>query len=187
MIAQSQQSWLNYSPAGETPDELFDSHGSVRSHWKRFYAALETLGAAELSRRWVEAQDLIRENGVTYNVYGDPRGLNRPWQLDPIPFLIAAEEAEILERGLLQRGRLLEALMLDLYGPQQCLTTGLVPRELVFANPAFLRSCHHMRVSHDRYLHLYAANIGRGSDGAFRVLGDRTQSPSGAGYALENR
>jgi uncharacterized circularly permuted ATP-grasp superfamily protein/uncharacterized alpha-E superfamily protein len=187
MIAQSQPSWLNYSPAGETPDELYDSQGSVRSHWKRFYAALETLGAPALSRRWVEAQDLIRENGVTYNVYGDPRGLNRPWQLDPIPLLIAAEEAEILERGLLQRGRLLEALMLDLYGPQQCLTTGLVPRELVFANPAFLRSCHHMRVSQDRYLHLYAANIGRGSDGAFRVLGDRTQSPSGAGYALENR
>ncbi len=189
MIAQtqSQAGWLNYSPAGETPDELYDSHGSVRSHWKNFYSSLAALGAAELSRRWVEAQDLIRENGVTYNVYGDPRGMNRPWQLDPIPLLIAAEEAEILERGLIQRGRLLEALMLDLYGPQHCLATGLVPRELVFANPAFLRSCHHMRVAQDRYLHLYAANIGRGSDGAFRVLGDRTQSPSGAGYALENR
>ena len=77
--------------------------------------------------------------------------------------------------------------MLDLYGPQQCLATGLVPRELVFANPAFLRPCHHMQVPLNRYLHLYAANIGRGVDGAFRVLGDRTQSPSGAGYALENR
>src|SRR5436190_14214105 len=187
MIAQTLSSWLDYSPAGQTHDELYDSQGSVRSHWITFRNSLETLGAAELSRRWVEAQDLIRENGVTYNVYGDPRGMNRPWQLDPIPLLIAAEEAEILECGLIQRGRLLEALMLDLYGPQQCLATGLVPRELVFANPAFLRPCHHMPVSQGRYLHLYAANIGRGSDGAFRVLGDRTQSPSGAGYALENR
>ena len=187
MIAQTQQSWLDYSSAGQTPDELYDSQGGVRPHWKSFRKSLDTLGAAELTRRWVEAQDLIRENGVTYNVYGDPRGMNRPWQLDPIPLLIAAEEAEILERGLIQRGRLLEALMLDLYGPQQCVATGLLPRELIFANPAFLRPCHHMRVSQNRYLHLYAANIGRGTDGAFRVLGDRTQSPSGAGYALENR
>jgi uncharacterized circularly permuted ATP-grasp superfamily protein/uncharacterized alpha-E superfamily protein len=190
MIEQSQQTspgWLDYSPAGSTPDELYDPQGRVRPHWTNFRKSLESLGAAELTRRWVEAQDLIRENGVTYNVYGDPRGLNRPWQLDPIPLLISAEEAEILERGLIQRGRLLEALMRDLYGPQQCLALGLLPRELVFANPAFLRSCHHMRVSQDRYLHLYGANIGRGADGAFRVLGDRTQSPSGAGYALENR
>ena len=199
MIGQSQQStsislpvaaeagWLDYSPAGPTPDELYDSQSGVRAHWQTFRKSLESLGAAELSRRWVEAQALIRENGVTYNVYGDPRGMNRPWQLDPIPLLIAAEEAESLERGLIQRGRLLEALMVDLYGPQQCLAAGLVPRELVFANPAFLRPCHHMQVPQGRYLHLYAANIGRGVDGAFRVLGDRTQSPSGAGYALENR
>ena len=120
-------------------------------------------------------------------MYGDPRGLNRPWQLDPIPFLISPEEARTLERGLIQRGRLLEALMRDFYGPQKSLESGLIPRELIFANPAFLRSCHNLEPSNGRYLHLYAANIGRGVDGVFRVVGDRTQSPSGAGYALENR
>jgi uncharacterized circularly permuted ATP-grasp superfamily protein/uncharacterized alpha-E superfamily protein len=179
--------WLDYLPQPEIPDELFDPAAGVRPHWSVFLESLKGLGAAELTRRWTEAQHLIRENGVTYNVYGDPRGLNRPWQLDPIPLLIASDEAQALERGMIQRGRLLEALMADLYGPQLCLAEGLLPRELVFGNPAFLRPCHNVRVSGNRRLHLYAANIGRGADGAFRVLGDRTQSPSGAGYALENR
>jgi uncharacterized circularly permuted ATP-grasp superfamily protein/uncharacterized alpha-E superfamily protein len=179
--------WLEYLPHPEIPDELFDPAAGVRSHWNVLLESLKGLGAAELTRRWTEAQHLIRDNGVTYNVYGDPRGMNRPWQLDPIPLLIASDEAQSLERGMIQRGRLLEALMADLYGPQQCLAEGLLPRELVFGNPAFLRPCHNVRVSGSRYLHLYAANIGRGPDGAFRVLGDRTQSPSGAGYALENR
>ncbi len=179
--------WLDYAPAPAIPDELLDNSDGVRAHWNVFLNSLRSLGAAEISRRWIEAQHLIRENGVTYNVYGDPRGMNRPWQLDPIPLLIAPEEARILERGLIQRGRLLEALMYDLYGPQQCLSEGLLPRELVFANPAFLRPCHNIQVAGNRYVHLYAANIGRAADGAFRVLGDRTQAPSGAGYALENR
>ncbi len=179
--------WLDYSPQPQIPDELFDRAAGVRAHWNVFLKSLEGLGSAELGRRWTEAQHLIRENGVTYNVYGDPRGLNRPWQLDPIPLLIASEEAQTLERGLTQRGLLLEALMRDLYGAQRCIAEGLLPRELVFANPAFLRPCHNIRVAGDRYVQLYAANIGRGGDGEFRVLGDRTQSPSGAGYALENR
>jgi len=179
--------WLDYVSAAPVPDELYDPAGSIRAHWHTFLNALRTMGSPELSRRWAEVQHLIRENGVTYNVYGDPRGMNRPWQLDPIPLLISAAESQFLERGLIQRGRLLEALMHDLYGPQRCLTEGLLPRELVFANPAFLRPCHGIGVSENRFIHLYAANIVRAADGAFRVLGDRAQAPSGAGYALENR
>jgi uncharacterized circularly permuted ATP-grasp superfamily protein len=179
--------WLDYPPRTGMPDELFDSAGEVRPHWELFLASLRELGLPELTRRWNEAKHLIHENGVTYNVYGDPRGMNRPWQLDPIPQLISQSDAETLEQGLIQRGRLLEILMQDLYGPQRTLATGLLPRQLVIHNPAFLRSCHNINVPANRYLHLYAANIGRGADGIFRVLGDRTQSPSGAGYALENR
>ena len=179
--------WLKYCPSPGTPDELFDESGNVRGHWEMFLGSLQALGIEELTRRWAEARHLIQENGVTYNVYGDPRGMNRPWQLDPIPQLISPHDAEVLEAGLIQRGRLLEALMQDLYGPQHCLRAGLLPRELVFHNPAFLRPCHNIRVPGDRYLHQYAANIGRAADGKFRVLGDRTQAPSGAGYALENR
>ncbi|MGE5193191.1 MAG: circularly permuted type 2 ATP-grasp protein, partial [Deltaproteobacteria bacterium] len=179
--------WLDYRPDPCIPDELYDPAGGVRAHWNVFLNVLNELGPAGLARRWTEAQHVIRENGVTYHVPGDPQGTTRTWQLDPIPLLIAADEAQALERGLIQRGRLLEALMQDLYGRQHSLAEGLLPRELVFGNPAFLRACHNLSVAGKRYVHLYAANIGRAADGAFRVLQDRAQAPSGAGYVLENR
>src|SRR5439155_346291 len=183
----STEDWLGYAPTAGASDEVFESSGQVRPHWSGLLESLVQLGLPELTRRWEEAQHLIRENGITYNVYGDPRGMERPWQLDPIPLLISPAEAKDLEAGLVQRGRLLEALGQDLYGPQRCLAEGYLPPELLFPNPAFLRSCHGMCLPQRRMLHLYAANIGRTSAGGFCVLGDRTQSPSGAGYGLENR
>ncbi len=149
--------------------------------------ALRTLGVVELTHRWEEAKQIIRENGVTYNVYGDPRALDRPWQLDPVPLLISSEEAAYLENGLAQRARLLDAILVDLYGPQRLLREGLIPAEIIYGHPGFLRPCHGIAIPVNRFLYLYAADIGRGHDGAFHVIGDRTQAPSGAGYALENR
>src|SRR6478672_10289590 len=136
-------------------DEAADAAGRRRPHWAGFFRALDDLGPAELTRRWRDAQHLIRENGVTYNVYGDPRGIARPWQLDPVPLVIAPAEAAHLERGLVQRARLLELVLADLYGPQQLLNGGLVPPELVFPNPGFLRPCHGIRLPDGRFLHLY--------------------------------
>jgi uncharacterized circularly permuted ATP-grasp superfamily protein/uncharacterized alpha-E superfamily protein len=175
--------------AGGLPgfDEAFDRAGTPRPHWTRFFAALRELGTPELLRRWRDAREFIRGNGVTYNVYGDPDGTDRPWQLDPVPLLLPPEEAAALERGLTQRARLLELVLTDLYGPQQLLKGGFLPPELVYPNPGLLRPLHGVRVPGGRFLHLYAANLGRGADGRWRVIGDRTQAPSGAGYALENR
>jgi uncharacterized circularly permuted ATP-grasp superfamily protein/uncharacterized alpha-E superfamily protein len=178
---------LAYAPPAGGHDEAADPAGTPRPHWGPFFDALGDLGPAELVRRWRDAQHLIRENGVTYNVYGDPNGIARPWQLDPIPLAVPPAEAAALEAGLTQRARLLEHVLADLYGPQRLLRDGLLPPELVFPNPGFLRPCHGVRVPGGRYLHMYGANLGRGSDGRWRVLGDRTQAPSGAGYALENR
>ncbi|MDY3562933.1 circularly permuted type 2 ATP-grasp protein [Gemmata sp. JC673] len=167
--------------------EAVDEAGEPRPHWAAFDDALRELGRDELAGRWREAKQLIRENGVTYNVYGDPHGIARPWQLDPIPLLVPTHESVFLGRGLIQRAKLLELVLTDLYGPQRLLKDGLIPPQLVFPNPGFLRSVHGIKVPGGRYLHLYAANLGRGSDGNWRVIGDRTQAPSGAGYALENR
>jgi uncharacterized circularly permuted ATP-grasp superfamily protein/uncharacterized alpha-E superfamily protein len=178
---------VGYVPPPAGFDEAADAGSHPRIHWRPFFRSLDELGPAELGRRWRDAQHLIRENGVTYNVYGDPRGIARPWQLDPIPLLIPPGEAAHLEAGLLQRGRLLELVLADLYGPQRLLRDGLVPPELVYPNPGFLRPCHGVKLPGGRYLHLYAANLGRGADGHWRVIGDRSQAPSGAGYALENR
>jgi uncharacterized circularly permuted ATP-grasp superfamily protein/uncharacterized alpha-E superfamily protein len=168
-------------------DEMRSAGVGPRSHWQTFFTALDALGPGELARRWEEAKHLIRENGVTYNVYGDPRGKDRPWELDPIPLVISSDEGRVMETGLVQRARVLDLLLADLYGPQKLLSAGLVPPELVFGHPGFLRPCHNLPTPGNRYLYLYAADLGRSPDGQVWVVGDRTQAPSGAGYALENR
>jgi uncharacterized circularly permuted ATP-grasp superfamily protein/uncharacterized alpha-E superfamily protein len=159
----------------------------VRAHWRGFFEQMDRIGLGEVRRRWEEVKHLIRENGVTYNVYGDPRGLERPWELDPVPFLIAPGEASLIESGLIQRGRLLDALLADVYGPQAVLKEGVLPAELILAHRGFLRPCHGLAVPGNRRLHIYAVDLGRAPDGSIFVLNDRTQAPSGAGYALENR
>jgi uncharacterized circularly permuted ATP-grasp superfamily protein/uncharacterized alpha-E superfamily protein len=176
-----------YTPPGHVFDEVIGEGGEMRPHWRTFDEGFAELGPEEFRSRWHEAQQLIHENGITYNVYGDPRGLDRPWQLDPIPLIIAPSESERIEEGLIQRVRLLEAILADLYGPQQLLHKGLLPPELVFANSGFLRPCHGIKLPNRRFLYLTAFDLGRGPDGTLYVLGDRTQAPSGAGYTLENR
>ena len=168
-------------------DETVAPAEGVRAHWRVFFERMDALGLPEIHRRWEEAQHLIHEHGITYNVYGDPRGMERPWELDPIPLLLSEADAARIESGLTQRARLLDRLLADLYGPQTALSGCILPAELVFGHTGFLRSCHGVRVPGDRYLHLYAADLGRAPDGSFFVLRDRTQAPSGAGYALENR
>ncbi len=176
-----------YTPPAAGWDEMAASAGEPRPHWDGFVRSLNDLGADELGRRWEQAQHLIRENGVTYNVYGDPQGIDRPWELDPLPLLIAPREWEVLEAGLAQRARLLELVLADLYGPQRLLRDGLLPPDLVFGHPGFLRPMHGARVPDGRWLTLYAVDLARAADGRWAALADRTQAPSGAGYALENR
>jgi uncharacterized circularly permuted ATP-grasp superfamily protein/uncharacterized alpha-E superfamily protein len=168
-------------------DEMSAAPSVLRPHWDTLIKAMSALGAEELARRWKIARQRIRENGVTYNVYGDPLGMDRPWNLDSIPLLISPSEWNELEAGLIQRARLLNCILADLYGPQQLLRGGLLPPALVFANPGFWRACHGLPVSVHPYLHLLAVDLARAPDGQWWVLADRTQSPSGAGYALENR
>src|SRR5262249_31220631 len=128
---------LGYQLLPGAPDEMVGANGAVQVQWRTFLEQFRAVGVNELTRRWEEAKQLIRENGVTYRVYGDPRGSHRPWQLDPIPLLVSAEEASALETGLMQRGRLLEAILADLYGPQHLLREGWYPPELVFGHPGF--------------------------------------------------
>jgi uncharacterized circularly permuted ATP-grasp superfamily protein/uncharacterized alpha-E superfamily protein len=149
--------------------------------------ALDTLGVQELRRRWEQGKRLLYEHGVTYNVHGDPQGMERQWELDAVPLMISSAEWEGLEAALVQRARVLNALLADVYGPQKLLSTGVLPPELVFAHPGFLRSCHGLRLPHACSLHLYAVDLARSPDGQWWVLADRAQSPAGAAYALENR
>jgi uncharacterized circularly permuted ATP-grasp superfamily protein/uncharacterized alpha-E superfamily protein len=177
-----------YDPDPRRYDELRDEHGAVRPHWRELIDRLCTDRAHEIARRALElTRRLIVENGVAYNVYSDPQGADRPWALDPLPLVLSSEEWRGIEAGVAQRARILEALLADLYGPQRLLAEGLVPPELPFGHLNFLWPCHGLAPRGGRYLHVYAADLARAPDGHWWLLADRTQAPSGAGYALENR
>jgi uncharacterized circularly permuted ATP-grasp superfamily protein/uncharacterized alpha-E superfamily protein len=178
----------HYQPPSEGHwDEAVDSSGHPRRHWARLAAGLRRMGYQEFSRRWDAGQRLIQANGVTYNVYGDPRGSARPWPMDLIPLAIDAGEWAQIERAVVQRATLLNTILADCYGSHRLIRDGLIPPQLVFANPGFLRACHGITPPGGVYLHNYAVDIARAPNGAWWVLSDRTQAPSGAGYALENR
>jgi uncharacterized circularly permuted ATP-grasp superfamily protein/uncharacterized alpha-E superfamily protein len=168
-------------------DEMYATENKVLPYWERFMDALDTMGSEKLEAQRREAQRLLRENGVTYNVYGDSQNLTRPWRLDPVPLLISSEEWAVIEAGLKQRAQLLDLILKDIYGEQTLLKKGLLPAELIFAHEGFLRPCVGALQNQQRYLTLYSANLARGPNGRMWVLDDRTQAPSGSGYALENR
>ena len=168
-------------------DELLTDEGEVRPQYGKLMGALAEFSPAEIERRSQTCRRFVHEQGITYNVYGDPRGMERPWQLDPIPLVIAAEEWQALEAGLIQRATLLNKILADCYGPQELIRSRWLSPSLVFAQPDFLRPCHNISVPGDKYLHCYAADLARSPDGRWWVISDRTQIPTGAGYALANR
>jgi len=178
----------SYSAEPGRYDELLDAAGELRPQWRPLVERITGIDARASSRRALDlTRRLIIENGVTYNVYADPQGADRPWALDPIPLVLTSAEWRTIERGLAQRARLMNALLADLYGPQRLLAEGIVPPELVFGHPNFLWPCVGTTPRNGNWLQVYAADLARAPDGQWWVMADRTQTPSGAGYALENR
>lgn len=177
----------NYSPMPGLFDEMAVSQGRIRPHWQKLVQSLSQSGAEGLQAREEQARRMIRDHGVTYNVYDDPQGTDRAWELDAVPLLVPSSEWSRVEEGLIQRSKLLNLILTDLYGPQRLLREGLLPAAVVFANFRFLRPCQGIQVQDQTYLNFHAADLARSADGQWWVLSDRTQSPSGAGYALENR
>ena len=169
-------------------DEMVTGAGRLRRHWSSLIGVLTGLPEGGLAERIAAAHDQFARDGVSYRVPGDPREVVRPWSFDLVPLLIGAEEWAELETGLVQRAKLINAILADLYGPQSLIAEGLVPPGLVFANPEFLRPCRGWDGGADRpMLHLYAADLVRMPDGRWHVQADRTQAPTGLGYMLENR
>src|SRR5271163_3309508 len=168
-------------------DEMLTSEGRVRAHWQPLMDSVAANGQQGLSGRWQEGRRLLHDNGVTFNVYGDPDSTNRPWPLDPLPFVIGEKEWAAIEAAMRQRATLLNAVLEDFYGPQRLLHEDRFPPELIFRNPGFLRPLCNVPVPGGIYLHNYSADLARSPNGKWWVIADRTQTPSGAGYALENR
>jgi uncharacterized circularly permuted ATP-grasp superfamily protein/uncharacterized alpha-E superfamily protein len=155
--------------------------------WDEFFSHLATDTAADMDQRCTSLARQIRDNGITYNVYADQNGPQRPWSLDLFPLLVNAADWKHIEAGVSQRMRLLEHVMADLYGPQTFLHQGFLPPALVHGHPGYLRAMHGVLPAGGRYLHIAAFDLVRGPDGLWWVEGQRTQAPSGLGYLLENR
>ena len=168
-------------------DEAVTPSGFPRRHWRQLAVAIGRMGFQQLTRRWQTGQHLIQANGVTYNVYGDPQGKERPWSLDPIPLVMDPAEWVKLEQAVAQRATLLNQILADVYGPQRLIHERHLPAALLYSNPHFLRSCFGIRPRGDVHLHHYAVDLARSPDGTWWAISDRTQAPSGVGYALENR
>src|SRR6516165_4348927 len=176
-----------YAPLPGIFDEMMDADGRVRPHWHLFLARLGGMGADEINRRFAAADRHLHDSGVFYRIYEDPAGSERPWPLSHIPLLIDAAEWQELKAGLVQRAELLEAVLADIYGPAKLVREGWLPATVVAGNPEFLRPLVGVSPPGGAYLRFYAVDVGRSADGSWWVLSDRTQAPSGAGYALENR
>ena len=168
-------------------DEMFDKNCNVKPHWKEIYDNLERVGIKQLEQKQIEIDWRLEENGVTYNIYNDPEGTNRRWNLDPIPFVLENEEWEEISKGLKQRAKLLNLIFKDLYTEQKLIKEGIIPAEIIFGHKGFIPEVFNFENTDYYTMKYYAADISRGPNGKFWVISDKTQSPSGLGYAIENR
>ena len=168
-------------------DELLAAPGEPRPHWETFLRALADREGTEVGDTLSLMEREIRENGVTYNVYADPKGADRPWEVDPLPLLLSASEWTEIESGIAQRADLLNRVLGDIYGAQTLLRSGAIPPPVIFGHSGFLHSVQGIHPPGGVHLMHYAADLARSPDGHWWVVNDRTQAPSGAGYALENR
>ncbi|MGH3833728.1 MAG: circularly permuted type 2 ATP-grasp protein [Pseudonocardiaceae bacterium] len=176
-----------YHPLRAVHDEMVDGTGELREQWTHVGRVLNALGRHELTRRRAEAARLLAGDGVTYHVAADATGTGQRWELDPVPLLLSSQRWGDIERGVIQRAELLNLVLADLYGPRELLRRGLVPPELVFGHPGFLREADQIRIPGSQQLFACAMDLTRDATGGYWVLSDRTQAPTGAGYALENR
>lgn len=155
--------------------------------WRDFFRSLGHDGWADLRARQLRVQQRVREDGATYNIYAERGDADRPWPLELLPFIVSADDWAVIERGVQQRAKLLEATLADIYGPQTLLRGALLPPSLVFAHPQYLRPAHGLWPRGGTHLHIAAFDLVRTPDAGFTVLAQRLQAPSGLGYLLENR
>jgi len=172
----------DYAPLPGIPDESIGADGKPRPSWRSF---LELLAPADSERSLAVAERRIRDIGISYRVHGETR--ERSWPMSRLPLLIEEDDWKEIVAGVTQRASLIEALLADVYGAGRLVADGILPAAVVAGSREYLRPLVGIAPPGGRWMHVYAADLGRGPDGRWWVLGDRTQAPSGAGYALENR
>ncbi len=201
-LVDPRQSSLLADPEEARPfDELVQTDGSIRPAWQHLAPGLGELSGPRLQAVARDVARLLEDDGVTYTPnpaaelsIAEPAGPGsdqllaepRPWRLDPVPLLIEAAEWVGIERGLVQRAELLDAVLADVYGDQELLASGALPPAAVLGHEEYLRPVVGVPLT-ARRLFMLATDLGRDSHGDWMVTSDRTQAPSGAGYAMQNR
>jgi uncharacterized circularly permuted ATP-grasp superfamily protein/uncharacterized alpha-E superfamily protein len=188
--------WDNQAPVfGLTPNnaippghynEAFSAQGIPRSHWEYLLHSFESLGEQGLQDRVRKASRILRDDGATYNLSDRLPGV-RPWEIDPVPMVFSSAEWADIERGLIQRSEVLNAVLNDIYGKRELIHNGIIPPEAIYGHPGFLRQCDAQPCHGPHQLIIHGLDMVRADDGSFCIIGDRVQAPSGIGYALENR
>jgi len=183
-------------------DEMVDADGRVRDGWEELAEGFDSMGRSDLRRLLGQVDRLLENDGVTYNPIAEPvdtpadpdgratEGTDvqpQPWRLDPVPLILGSGDWAQLEAGLLQRSTVLDQVLADVYSSRQLLRTGLIPPEMIFGHPGYLRRAHGVTVPGAHQLFFHAADVFRAANGEFLALSDRTQAPSGAGYAMADR
>lgn len=176
-----------YHPLPGVPDELMDATGQMRPIWGKFIRYLSQMDRAELLARFQRGNQYLRDAGVFYRKYGEESTAERDWPLSPVPVLVSDADWQQISYGLIQRADLLERVVADLYGPNDLVAQRHLPAALVAQNPGWLRPMVGAQPPTGHFLNFVAFEVGRGPSGQWWVLGDRTDAPSGAGFALENR
>ena len=176
-----------YRPLEGVADELMDSHGDVRPVWLPFLNGIGAMNADELAQSMARGNQYLRDAGVFFRHYGPDANAVREWPLSYVPLIVDSTDWNAICDGLKERADLLEKVMADIYGDNTLVKEGVLPAELLAANPEWLRPMVGVKPRSGHFLHFVAFDIGRGPDGNWWVLGDRTQAPSGAGFALETR
>ena len=178
---------LDYPAATGLLDEVRSTDGSVKPQWQYLLNSLRDLGPEILQDRDQKARRILRDDGASYNLYGQEQAPGSAWELDPVPYIIGSEDWARIESGLQERAELLNLMLRDFYGARTLLRQGALPPEALFCHGGFLRPCQGMQLPGEHELILHATDMVRLADGSMCVLSDRTQAPSGAGYVLENR
>lgn len=172
-------------------DEFIDAAGDIRPGWQELADCIAERGRGGLDRLRNTVRNLVDDDGITY-VRVDQNAptedaVAEPWRLDALPLLISTTDWDTLEAGLVQRSRLLDAVLTDLYGERRSITSGVLPPQLLFAHPGYVRAAHGIQVPGRHQLFLHGCDVSRNTAGSFVVNADWTQAPSGAGYALAGR
>jgi uncharacterized circularly permuted ATP-grasp superfamily protein len=164
-------------------DEMFGAAGLPRPTYEALFATLQPLSSADLGMRAEVLARAFLDQGITFAL----KGVERPFPLDIVPRIIAAEEWRRVEAGVAQRIRALEAFLADVYGAGQVLADGVVPRRIVVTSAHFHREAVGVTPPNGVRIHVAGVDLIRDEDGSFRVLEDNVRTPSGVSYVMENR